>query len=67
MSAINKNYDWFLHTNLKEYADEWVVIIDKKVVSSGNDINKILTDAKEKYPKSEPLLAKVSGEHTLVL
>ena len=67
MSALNKNYDWFLHANLKEYANEWVVIVDKKVVTSGKDINKILTAAKEKYPKSEPLLAKVSGKHTLVL
>jgi hypothetical protein len=67
MNTLEKNYEWFLHANLKGYDDQWVVVVDKKVVASGNDINRILTEAKEKYPKAEPLLAKVSGKHTLVL
>jgi hypothetical protein len=53
------NYEWFIRKDLSEYSGKWLAIIDKQVVDSGKDVNKLIKDVKIKYPQKRPLITKV--------
>lgn len=57
------NYEWFIKEDLSRYAGDWVVIIDKKIVSSGKDVGKLV---KELYPSKRPFVTKIN-DHLSVL
>lgn len=65
--AMNENYEWYLSANLEKHVGRWVVIVNKRVVAEGNDIRRMLEDAKARYPNAEPLLVKVPTKETLIL
>tara|TARA_Y100000310_G_C20129781_1_gene555325 strand:+ start:106 stop:282 length:177 start_codon:yes stop_codon:yes gene_type:complete len=54
----------------QDYIDKlrgkWVVILDERIIFSGEDIKKIINQAKEKYPDKKLVLAKVPEEGTLI-
>lgn len=62
MISSYMNYEWFLKKDLSEYSGKWLAIIDKKVVASGKDVNKIIKEVKHKYPRKRPLLTKVKDK-----
>jgi hypothetical protein len=64
---MSKNFDAFLELDAKEYANQYVVIIDKKVVANGKDIVSLLKDVRSKHPGKTPFVAKVPEESTMVL
>jgi len=45
---------------------KWVVLLDENIIAFGEDVKKILEEAKEKYPTSKLILAKVPEEGTLI-
>ena len=64
---MSKNFDIFLNLDAKKYANQYVVIIDKKVVANGKDIVSMMKNVRKKYPKKTPFIAKVPEESVLVL
>lgn len=56
---MNGDYEWYLNADLDEYAGKWIVIVNKKVVESGNNIKEMLEKARKTHPKTKPFLAKV--------
>ena len=48
---MSKNFDIFLNLDAKKYANQYVVIIDKKVVANGKDIVSMMKNVRKKYPK----------------
>ena len=63
----SKNYQWYVHANLRRYKGEWVAIASQKVVAHGSNAQKVLEIAQKKYPHETPALAKVPQEDVLVL
>lgn len=64
---MSKNYEYFLKANLNQYAGKWVAIVNQRVVSSGNDAQVVYKEAKKKFPKEKPSLAKIPSGETLIL
>ncbi len=56
------NYDWFIEHDFSRYSGEWLVIIDKRLVAHGNDVNKILKEAKKKHPNKMPFVTKIRSK-----
>ena len=66
---VSKDYEWFLHADLKEYEEnEYVIIIDQKVVARAKENLKVaLDEVRKRYKGKTPLLAKVPSSETLIL
>ena len=63
----NRDYDWFVKTDLSEYKGEYVIIQGEKVVLHGRDLTEMLAEFRKKYPKEVPKIARVPEEETLIL
>jgi len=63
---MESSYGYYIKTDLEKYLGEWIVIIDDDVVAHGKDVKKVYNDAKAKYPRKRPLLAKVPEEKALI-
>ena len=49
---------------LDKYVNQWVAIVDKKVISSGKDLSKVEEEARWRTHKKQiPILFIDSGEH----
>ena len=53
------------HTHfLRQYKDQWIAIVNKKVVSSGEDLGKVEKEAKQKTGRKEiPVFFVECGAH----
>ena len=63
---MDKNYNFFMKSNLNHYIGQWVVICGQKVVSSGRDVKKVFNEAKEKCPKERLLLTRIPDKETMI-
>jgi hypothetical protein len=59
-------FDFFIHAPLTQYEGRYVAIVGKKVISSGRSAKKVWEQARKKYPKSLPTLAKIPKQEVLV-
>ena len=64
---MSKNFQAFLKLDTSKYLNEYIVMIDKKVVGNGKDIVSILKAVYKKYPKKMPFVAKIPEKSVLVL
>ncbi len=67
---VNEDFLWLSkNTPLlqKKYGERWIAIINKKVVSSGDDAKRAYNEAKKKFPEKEPLLDFIPKRRLLVL
>lgn len=60
------SYDYFLRTNLNEYKGEWVTICDSKIISHGDNLKKVVEEAKKECGSKKFLIAKVPSEETMI-
>ena len=59
-SALDKNFDFFLNNQFKNYAEgEWVAIHEKRIISHGKKLADVIKEAKNTAPISKVLLSKV--------
>ena len=63
----DKNYEFYINTDLSEYAGKWIAIVEGKVVASGDRADEVYDKAKGMYPNKEVMLAKVPTADTLIL
>lgn len=64
---MSKNFQAFLKLNKEKYADEYVVLVNEKLVAVGCDIAAMLKSVRKRYPKSTPFVGKVPDKSVLVL
>lgn len=64
---MSSNYDWYTKADTEKYAGKWIAIVEGEVVASGDDAEKVYREAKKRYPKKKPSLAKIPAEKILVL
>ena len=60
------NYEWFLKEDFSKYAGKWLAIIDKKIVASANSAEKVILDAKKKYPHKRPFITKIRDKLSIL-
>ena len=56
------NYEWFIENNLDKYAGKWIAIDNNQVFESDTRLDKLLKKLKDNYPKSRPLLGKMTNK-----
>ena len=64
---MTKNFQAFLKLDKSKYVNEYVVIVDKKLVARGKDIVTMLKSVALKYPEKMPFVAKIPDKSVLVL
>ncbi len=64
---LDESYNFFLKANLSPYSDQWIAIVDNKIVSHGRDVKKVFRKARKEHPKEKPLIAKVPGKQAMIL
>jgi len=57
--SLNKNYEFFLKTDLLQFTGQWVAIIDESIVAHGKEFARVFTEAKGKFPNKTPFVAMV--------
>ncbi|MGV8141332.1 MAG: DUF5678 domain-containing protein [Candidatus Woesearchaeota archaeon] len=62
----NDNYTAIMGMNLSEYSGKWIAVCNKEIVSSGDNIKKVLGEARNKCPKQTPLVTKVPSGETMI-
>lgn len=67
MSKLSVNVNWFSKHNFSKYRGKYVAVVGEKVVASGSNAKRVWEDAKKKYPKESPALAKIPDKETYVL
>ena len=60
------NYEWFLKKDFSEHSGEWLAIIDRKIVESGKDVNKLIKSVKSKFPNKRPFITKVRDKLSIL-
>ena len=64
---MSKNLEAYLKLNKAKYKQQYVVLVDGKLVAKGRDIEKILKRVHRAYPRKVPFVAKVPRDEVLVL
>jgi hypothetical protein len=64
---MSKNFEAFLELDRKDLENQYVVLVNGKVVAKGLDIEKMLVQVRKKYPKATPFVAKIPDERMMVL
>ena len=65
-TAQETNYSYYLKSDLNEYAGEWIVIAEGKIVAHGDDVKHVVEEAKQHAPNKRLLLVKVPGKETMI-
>ncbi|MBI4669648.1 MAG: hypothetical protein HY747_10800 [Elusimicrobia bacterium] len=63
---MNKEFQFFLRSDLKKYRGRYIAIVGHKVAASGYDAKKVWEQARQKYPNQLLTLAKLPKSETLV-
>lgn len=64
---MNQNYNFFMKEDVSPYIDEWIAIVDSKIVSHGKDVKAVFEEANRKCPGKRPLVTKIPGKETMIL
>ena len=64
---MSENFKAFMELDESQYLNEYVIIVQGKVVAHGEDANKLLSEIRSQYPEEIPLIAKIPPEEVLVL
>ena len=64
---MEDNYASFLKLDVKNYQDKWIAIVDGRVVSSKKSFKETYEEAKDKFPKKNPLIAKIPSKKVMIL
>ena len=63
---MNKNYNFFMKTDISGYIGKWIAVCNRKIVASGDNAKEVFKEAKRKCPKERPLLTRVPEKETMI-
>ncbi len=66
-AETSKNYEFYINTDLSEYAGKWVALVDGKIVAVGDRADEVGKEAESKHPDKEIAIVKVPTGDTLIL
>ena len=64
---MSQNFQAFLKLDTSKYLNQYIVMINKKVVANGKDIVSMLKSVRKNYPNKIPFIAKIPDKSVLVL
>jgi hypothetical protein len=64
---MSKNFEAFLELDKKGMENQYIILVNGKIVANGVDIEKMLARVRNKYPKVTPFVAKIPDERMMVL
>ncbi|MBI5244097.1 MAG: hypothetical protein HY922_10550 [Elusimicrobia bacterium] len=64
---MSKNLQAYLKLNLERFPDQYVVLVDGKLIGAGASLEPLLRRARRKHPRKTPFVAKIPGPQTLIL
>ncbi len=64
---LERNYECYLKADLAAYRDQWIAVVVGQIVSSGKNAKAVFEEARARFPKRRPLLARVPGSQTMIL
>ena len=64
---MSKNFEAYLKLDKSKYTNQYIVIVNQKIVATGKDIVSMLKNARKKYPTKTPFVAKIPEKSVLVL
>lgn len=67
MKKSEFQYVMSMGNDLGEYIEKWIIVLDNRIVASGNDLKKIYREFKGKYPEKTPFVMKVPSDKVMVL
>lgn len=57
---IEQNFEYFLNNDFEGYKEgEWIAIYKEKIIAHGNELKKVLENAKKTAPATKVLLSKI--------
>jgi hypothetical protein len=56
---LDEDYEYFIRTDLSEYAGRYVAIHDRKVQASGTDLRELYELMRKRFPGVIPFIAEV--------
>jgi hypothetical protein len=62
-----ENFEWIVTQNLTDYSGLWIAIVDKRIVSKGNDALEVVEIARRMHPKKVPFVFKVPSSETITM
>jgi len=65
-NQLEQNYQFFMDSDVGQYSDEWIVIVNGVVVAHSMKLADMLAMIKQKYSDKKPLLYKVPGKESMI-
>ncbi len=67
--AFKSEYEYVmsLGDKLGEYVDQWIAVVDNKIVAKGDNAKETFKKAKECHPTKVPFIMKVPQDKVMVL
>ena len=66
-TEIDKDYEFFLNSDLSEYSGKWIATIDGVIIASGDRADEVMREAEKKHPDKLISLSKVPTDELLIL
>lgn len=63
---IEKNYNFYMKTDLSKYMGQWIAISDKKIVSHNKGLKKVYRETRGLLKEKKPLFVKAPDEETML-
>jgi hypothetical protein len=64
---MTKNFEAYLKLDKSKFQNKYVIIVKRKVVAKGEDVEKILAQVRRRLPGETPCVAKILDQRMLVL
>ena len=66
---FNETYERLWEKDLSEFAGKWIIVLDRKIVASGNrkEIGDKLSKIRKEHPHMRPLVMKVPLKTAIIL
>ena len=65
--SLMENFDFFQKQDLSGYAGRWVIIVNRKIAGSGDNLKLLMEEVKNKYPDDEPFVVRAPTGRALIL
>jgi len=65
-TILEKNYQYFMESDISQYIGEWVAIYEGKIISHGKNVKAVAENAKVLSKGKKFLLARVPDKEAMI-
>ena len=66
LATQERNYQYFMETDIGEYAGQWIAITENKIIAHGRNVKAVAEMAKRAAGGKKFLLARVPSEEAMI-